>query len=270
MSQEPVISDLGQGGGRSVLRRRAIPSATAIGVNGYMPSPLTTLTCDALLFDLDGILVDSTACVEDTWRRWASRHGLDADTIVRIAHGRRALDTVRLAAPDLDDARVEAEVAALAAHEARETAGLLEVPGAAALLRGLTPRRWAVVTSGVRAVAEHRLQHVGLPVPPVLVCADEVVRGKPHPDGCLTAAARLGVSPAVCLVVEDAPAGVAAAHAAGMRALAVATTHPPAALGDADLIAPALSAVTVRVERSDGGDVFRVAVRGIRRPPRNS
>jgi sugar-phosphatase len=226
-----------------------------------MSSPITTLTCDALLFDLDGVLVDSTACVEDTWRRWAIRHGLDADTIVRIAHGRRALDTVRLAAPHLDDAGVEAEVAALAAHEARETSGVLEVPGAAALLRDLPPTRWAVVTSGARAVAEHRLRHVGLPVPPVLVCADEVVHGKPHPEGYLTAAARLGVSPAVCLVVEDAPAGLAAAHAAGMRALAVAMTHPPAALGGAELIAHALSAVTVRVERGDDGDALRVAVR---------
>lgn len=225
-----------------------------------MPSPATTLTCEALLFDLDGVLVDSTACVEDTWRQWASRHGLDADTIVRMAHGRRAIDTVRLAAPHLDDAGVEAEVAALAAHEARETAGVLEVPGAAALLRELPTGRWAVVTSGVRAVAEHRLRHVGLPVPPVLVCADEVAHGKPHPEGHLTAAARLGIAPAACLVVEDAPAGLAAAHAAGMRALAVATTHPPSALGDAELIAPSLAAVTVHAERSDSGDVLHVAV----------
>jgi sugar-phosphatase len=118
-----------------------------------------------------------------------------------------------------------------------------------------------VVTSGVRAVAEHRLRHVGLPVPPVLVCADEVVHGKPHPEGYLTAAARLGVSPVACLVVEDAPAGLAAAHAAGMRALAVATTHQPAALGDAELIVNALSAVSVRVERRDDANALRVAVR---------
>jgi sugar-phosphatase len=226
-----------------------------------MPSPASTLTCDALLFDLDGVLVDSTACVEGTWRQWAIRHGLDADAIVRMAHGRRAIDTVRLAAPHLDDAGVEAEVAALSAHEARETAGLLEAPGAAALLRSLPPNRWAVVTSGVRAVAEHRLRHVGLPVPPILVCADEVVHGKPHPEGYLTAAARLGISPSACLVVEDAPAGLAAAHAAGMRALAVATTHPPDALGDADVIARALSAVTFRVVRTVDGDALHVVVR---------
>jgi mannitol-1-/sugar-/sorbitol-6-phosphatase len=223
-------------------------------VRGRLPS----LTCDALLFDLDGVLVDSTACIEHTWRRWAARHNLDADAIMRMAHGRRALETVRLAAPQLDAA---AEVAVLIEHEARETAGVLEVPGAAALLQGLPPGRWAVVTSGVRAVAEHRLRHVGLPVPAVMVCADEVTHGKPHPEGYLAAAARLGVVPARCVVVEDAPAGLAAARAAHMRALAVATTHAPDALRDAELVAPALDAVAVRVRRSGGAEELHVDVR---------
>ena len=146
-----------------------------------MHSPAGSLICAALLFDLDGVLVDSTTCVEHTWRRWAAQHGLDAGAILRLAHGRRALETVQRAAPHLADTEVAAEVAALAALEARETAGVLEVPGAAALLRALPPERWAVVTSGVRAVAEHRLRHVGLPVPPIMVCADEVAHGKPHP-----------------------------------------------------------------------------------------
>jgi mannitol-1-/sugar-/sorbitol-6-phosphatase len=225
-----------------------------------------SLTCDALLFDLDGVLVDSTACIEHTWRRWAAQHGLDADAILRIAHGRRALETVRLAAPELD---VAAEVAALAGHEAHETAGVLEVPGASALLRGLPPGRWAVVTSGVRAVAEHRLRHVGLPVPPVMVCADEVTQGKPHPEGYLTAAARLGAAPARCLVVEDAPAGLAAARAAHMRALAVATTYPPDALRGADLIAPALAAVTVQVRRLGRAEELCVEVRPSSAPTRS-
>ena len=227
-----------------------------------MNSPAHTVRCDALLFDLDGVLVDSTACIEHTWRLWAARHGLDADAIVRMAHGRRAFETVRRAAPHLDDAQVAAQAAALAAHEAHETLGVLEVPGAAALLGGLPPGRWAVVTSGVRAVAEHRLRHVGLPVPGVMVCADEVAHGKPHPEGYLTAAVRLGVERTACLVVEDAPAGVAAAHAAGMRELGIASTHSPADLGEADLIAPALSAVTVRV--AGDGDALRVSVFGPR------
>src|SRR5215207_9005221 len=166
------------------------------------------LTCEALLFDLDGVLVDSTACIEHTWRTWAARHGFDAAAVVRAAHGVRALETVRSVAPHLD---AEAELAALVAHEAIATDGIWEVPGAAALLDGLPPNRWAIVTSGVRAVAEHRLRHVGLPVPPVMVCADEVARGKPDPEGYLAAAGRLGVAPAGCVIIEDAPAGLQAA-----------------------------------------------------------
>ncbi|MDF1502743.1 HAD-IA family hydrolase [Roseisolibacter sp. H3M3-2] len=226
-----------------------------------MPPSPASLACSALLFDLDGVLVDSTACIERTWREWAARHALDADAVLRLAHGRRALETVRRAAPHLDDTEVAAEAAALAAHEARETTGVLEVPGAAALLRGLPPERWAVVTSGVRAVAEHRLRHVGLPIPPIMVCADEVAHGKPHPEGYLAAAARLGFAAAECVVVEDAPAGLAAARAAGVQALAVATTHAPADLADARLVAPTLRAVAVRVERSGGGAVLRVELR---------
>ena len=215
-----------------------------------MHDGVVRLTCEALLFDLDGVLVDSTACIEHTWRVWAARHGFDAATVVRAAHGVRALETVRTVAPQLD---AEAELAALVAHEASATEGVWEVPGAAALLAGLPPNRWAVVTSGVRAVAEHRLRHVGLPVPAVMVCADEVARGKPDPEGYLTAARWLGVPPAGCIVVEDAPAGLEAARAGAMRVIAVATTHRPDELRGADAVAPALSALTVRV-RGGGPD----------------
>lgn len=213
-----------------------------------MPPRPDRLACDALLFDLDGVLVDSTACVENTWRTWAARHGLDGDAVVRTAHGRRAHEMVRLCVPHADP---DAELAALVAHESTATEGVLEVPGAHTLLASLPADRWAVVTSGVRAVAEHRLRHVGLPIPRVMVCADEVARGKPDPEGYLAAAARLGIDPAACLVIEDAPAGLAAARAGGMRAVAVATTHRPEDLRDADAIAPTLAALAVRV-RGDG------------------
>jgi sugar-phosphatase len=213
-----------------------------------MTDETVRLDCDALLFDLDGVLVDSTACVEHTWRAWASRHGLDAATILRVAHGRRASDTLRVIAPHLD---ASAELAALVGHEARTIEGLAEVPGARALLDALPRGRWAVVTSGVRAVAEHRLRYFGLPVPAVMVCADEVTHGKPDPEGYLAAAARLGFVPAQCVVVEDAPAGLEAARAANMRVIAVATTYPPEALSGADVVTRALNALTVRVH---GGD----------------
>ena len=173
----------------------------------------SALSCDAILFDLDGVLVDSAELVERTWRRWAARHGLAPDEIVRIAHGRRTVETVRLVAPDLD---ADAEGAALAASEATKTDGVYEVPGARELLRSLPDGSWAVVTSGIRAVAELRIRHTGLPTPRVLIPADEVRHGKPHPEGYLTAAARLGVTPARCIVIEDTPPGIEAAGRDGV------------------------------------------------------
>jgi sugar-phosphatase len=209
-----------------------------------MPGHIARLFCRAILFDLDGVLVDSTASIEEAWRMWASRHGLDSSAILRVAHGRRALETVRLVAPHLDAAT---EVAELVAHEARTTIGLAVAPGARALIEQLPPSCWAVVTSGVRAVAEHRLRTVGLPIPDVMMCADEVVHGKPDPEGFLAAAARLGAPPPACVVVEDAPPGLDAAHAGGMRAVAVASTYPPEALRRANIVVHSLEAVTVRV-----------------------
>ncbi len=154
-----------------------------------MPAALPAeLSCAALLFDLDGVLVDSAEVVERTWRRWAARHGLDPAEVVRVAHGRRTIETVRLLAPQL---AADDEVAALAASESTETDGVYEVPGARELLSSLPSGSWAVVTSGIRPVAELRIRHTRLPTPPVLVPADEVRHGKPHPEGYLQAAERL-------------------------------------------------------------------------------
>jgi sugar-phosphatase len=207
----------------------------------------SVFSCDAVLFDLDGVLVDSATVVERTWRRWAARHGLDPAHVIRKAHGRRTIETVRLLAPHL---AADDEVAALAASESMETDGIYEVPGARELLESLPPRAWAVVTSGIPAVAELRLRHTRLPTPPVLVTADQVRHGKPHPEGFLTAAARLGVNPARCVVVEDAPPGIEAAHAAGMCVIAIASTYEPQALTAADAVVPAL--VSLRVGKSSG------------------
>jgi sugar-phosphatase len=208
-------------------------------------TPLKTLlSCDALLFDLDGILVDSAACIEESWRYWATKHRLDANVILGESHGRRALDTIRRVAPHLD---AEAELNALVAIEAGRTTGVFEVPGARDLLLQLPRENWAVVTSGVRSVAEHRLRHVKLPIPDVMICADEVTRGKPDPEGYLAASKRLGFSPSQCVVVEDAPSGLLAARTAGMRTIAVASTHSPNELRGADVIVNALSAIALRI-----------------------
>ncbi len=213
------------------------------------------LSCDAVLFDLDGVLVDSAEVVERTWRRWAARHGLDPARVVRTAHGRRTIETVRLLAPHLE---ADDEVAALAASESTETDGVYEVPGARELLASLPPRSWAVVTSGIRPVAELRLRHTRLPTPPVLVTADQVRHGKPHPEGYLTAAAQLGVDPARCIVVEDTPPGIEAAHAGGMRVVAVASTYEPEALAAADAVVLALA--SLRIESTPSGAGLHLSI----------
>jgi sugar-phosphatase len=155
---------------------------------------------------------------------------------------------VRLLAPHL---AADDEVAALAASESTETDGIHEVPGARELLESLPPRSWAVVTSGIGPVAELRLRHTRLPTPPVLVTADQVRHGKPHPEGFLTAAARLGVDPTRCIVVEDAPPGIEAAHAAGMRAVAIASTYDPRALAAADAVVPVLASLQIARSSED-------------------
>jgi len=211
-------------------------------------STQVSLQCDALLFDLDGVLVDSAACVERTWRRWARQHGLDADRVIAVAHGRRTIETVQLVAPHL---AADVEGDALAASESNTTEGIFEIAGARDLLQRLPAGSWAIVTSGIRAVATNRLRHTGLPEPDVLVCADEIQNGKPDPEGYLTAAERLGVAPSVCIVIEDAPAGLEAARAAGMRSIAISGTFPPEALALADYTVPRLSALHVGVATND-------------------
>ena len=138
------------------------------------------LTCCAILFDLDGVLVDSTECIAGVWGKWATRHDLDPAMVRTAAHGRRAGEVVRLIAPGLDAA---VEDAALEWAEAHATEGLCVVPGAGALLASLPPGAWAVVTSALGSVATHRLRQTGLRVPPVFVVAEDVAHGKPDPEG---------------------------------------------------------------------------------------
>jgi mannitol-1-/sugar-/sorbitol-6-phosphatase len=198
--------------------------------------------CRAILFDLDGVLVDSAECVEKTWREWARRHHLDPDRVIALAHGRRAIETVRLIAPELS---ADAELAELAASEATTAEGVYEITGARELLERLPPSGWGVVTSGIRSVAEFRLRYTRLPLPTVMVCADEITRGKPDPEGYLTAAARLGRAAADCVVIEDTPAGIESAHAAGMRVVAITTTYLLERLTGADAVVERLTDLTV-------------------------
>jgi len=192
---------------------------------------LQRLECRAVLFDLDGVLVDSRRCIELVWQAWAAKRGLDPWPFLAVAHGRRTSDSVRLVAPHLD---AVAEARELDRLEEGETRGLAAAPGAEALLSRLREGQWAVVTSGNRAVATLRLGTSGLPVPRVFVTADDVRKSKPDPEGYLLAARRLDVAPAACVVVEDSPTGLAAGKAAGMRVIGVLSTHGADALARAD------------------------------------
>ncbi len=198
--------------------------------------------CDAILFDLDGVLVDSIGCTERAWRSWAEARGVDVVRTLQVSHGRPVKDTLRLLVPQLDTAT---EVAYLEAIEAHETEGVRAVAGAHALLARLPPASWAIVTSATRSVAELRLRHTGLHAPDVLVTADDISRGKPDPEGYLTAAARLGIEPSACLVIEDAVAGIDAARAAGMRVIAITSTRRADELRRADGVVSALTDLEV-------------------------
>jgi sugar-phosphatase len=179
-------------------------------------------TFAAFLFDMDGTLVDSIAVANRIWTRWAQGHGIDPDAVLRTMHGVRAVETIGRHLPQGD---IEREWAALTQAEMEDLEGVLELAGAAVFLRSLPPERWAIVTSAPRALAIARLERAGIPVPPVLVTAEDVTRGKPAPDCFLLAARKLGVEPAHCLVWEDAPAGIAAAEAAGATVVVVTATH---------------------------------------------
>ena len=185
----------------------------------------TVIHAQAVLFDMDGTLIDSTAIVERLWHGWAERHGVDAAAILRVSHGVRMMETLRRFTPAGVD--INAEAAWLAAREMAERTGIVAVPGAAALLAALPRDRWAVVTSATRDLAVLRFQLAGLPVPETLVSAEDVAASKPEPEGYLRAARTLGVDARACVVIEDAPAGFAAGHAAGARVIALATTLAP-------------------------------------------
>ena len=179
---------------------------------------------EKVLFDMDGTLVDSRAVVERTWRNWAERHGLDAEAILAVSHGRRTEETVRRFAPARLD--VELETENLVASEVADVRGIRAVSGAQELISSLSPRNWAVVTSASRALATRRMTAAGLPLPALMIAAEDVSSGKPDPEGYLLAAARLGAAAKDCLVFEDAPAGVEAARRAGCDVVAITAARP--------------------------------------------
>ena len=206
--------------------------------------------CDAILFDLDGVLVDSTGSVTRQWRMWSEEHHIDPQRVVEIAHGVRAIEIVRRLAPHLD---AKAEVERIEKREAADQEGVAVMPGAADLIKAVPEGRWCVVTSGTRYLAMSRLKLANLPTPKVLVAADDVIKGKPDPEPYLMGARLLGMNPAACLVIEDAPAGIRAAHAGGMKAIGLTSTYPASGLQEADAVIQKLAQITVGNPGSGAG-----------------
>jgi sugar-phosphatase len=205
---------------------------------------MPTFVCSAILFDLDGVLVDSTRAVDREWREWAAKKGVDGDAIMAIAHGVRTVEVIRRVAPHLDAA---AEAALIENHEAGDQRGITVMPGSIDLVRSIPEGRWGVVTSGSRLLATNRLRFCGLPVPEVLVTSDDVTHGKPHPEPYLKGAGRLGFSPADCLVIEDAPAGIQSARAAGTTVIGITSTYGVSALEQANAVIRKLGQIEVTV-----------------------
>jgi mannitol-1-/sugar-/sorbitol-6-phosphatase len=207
--------------------------------------PILDLHAAAALFDMDGTLVDSAAVVEAIWRDFCREHGVDEDVLVPWSHGRRTPDTVRHFLPDASDAEVAEIVEDLEARERGTLTGIVEIPGARDLLAGLD-LPWAVVTSAPRELAVRRMAEVGLPAAPVLVPADEVEHGKPHPDGYLRAAELLGVAARDCVAFEDAEPGLRSALASGARVVVVGALESPLAAG----LDRVTDLTTLRIRRS--------------------
>jgi mannitol-1-/sugar-/sorbitol-6-phosphatase len=191
---------------------------------------MVEVTCSGLLFDLDGVLIDSTPAVARVWSSWALDHGFEPEEIVRRAHGRPSIATIRELLPN---ANHEAENRKVEQGEIDDVAGLVALPGARELLNSLPEDRWAIVTSCTRALAEVRLKAAGLPVPRRLLTSNDVTNGKPAPEPYVKGAALLAVPPTRCVVFEDAPAGIRAGKAAGSRVVAFQTTAPDSELQSA-------------------------------------
>jgi len=218
----------------------------------------------AVPFDLDGVMVHSSGSIERAWRGWAGARGLMWDTLQPYVSGHLTVDTIRTVLPGLSPEAAEREATDVDRRQVLDTAGIRPVAGMRRLVEALPRSCWAVVTSCPRCLAVARLAAAGYPLPSTLVTAEDVVRGKPDPEGYMLAAARLGVVATTCLVLEDSPAGVAAGRAAGMAVVGITTTHSPATLGlgDASMVVP--DGTWLQGRREPGSETLLVRIE----PPR--
>jgi sugar-phosphatase len=220
-----------------------------------MDSSSVLVPFQGILFDMDGILISSLGSVERSWAAWARMRGIDPEAAIRVAHGRRAIETVARLRPDLDS---EAELKVIEDLEVADNEGLTVLPGVLELLAALPRERWTVVTSATERLARLRMAAGGIPVPERLVTADQVTRGKPHPEPFLAGAALLGLPPSACVVFEDSSSGAQAGRAAGCTVVATTFSHPVASLDAAHYLVRDLT--DVRAEVKEEGLVLRMNV----------
>lgn len=196
---------------------------------------------EAIVFDKDGVLIDTMAMIRATWADWALAHGVDTDQVIASIH-MTAYELIDTFAPSSDPA---AEIRWIGRRQSGMEHSIVAFDGAADLLARLPPDAWAIVTSARRDPTLRHLETAGLPVPKVLICAEDVERGKPDPSGYVLAAERLGTRPEHCVAVEDAPGGIRSARGAGMSVVAIATTYLAADLREADAVVDALTGLSV-------------------------
>src|SRR5580658_5824107 len=216
-------------------------------------SPPVFLSCQGILFDMDGILISSLGSVERSWTAWARMRGIEPERALSVAHGRRAIDTVKFLRPDLDS---EAELKVIEDLEVADNEGLHVLPGVLDLLAALPAARWTVVTSATERLARVRMAAGGLPVPARMITANQVTRGKPNPEPFLAGAALLGFKPEMCVVFEDSSSGAQAGRAAGCTVVATTFSHPVETLAAAHFLVRDLA--DVHAETSAEGIVLRV------------
>lgn len=223
------------------------------------------ITCSAVLFDLDGVLIDSTPAVARVWRQWALERGFDPKEVVHKAHGRPSIATIRDYLPNADH---EAENLIVERREIEDTRGVVPLPGTLDFLNQLPPDRWAIVTSCTRPLAEVRVRAAGLPIPRYFLTSSDITNGKPDPEPYIKGAALLGLPAPECIVVEDVPAGIRSGKSAGARVIAFRTTSRETELraagadwilencGDISLVAAQNSKLTLKIEEGPDAEIL--------------
>jgi len=227
-------------------------------MNAAPAAGTVTLHPRGILFDMDGVLVSSLGSVERSWEKWAEARSVDPALALKTAHGRRAIETIRLLRPDLNDLK---ELEWIEEMEIEDKVGLETLAGVERILETLPEKYWTVVTSATERLARIRMEHGGIRVPVRIVSAEMVTHGKPHPEPYRKGAELLGLTPAECLVIEDSASGAQAGRAAGCKVLATLYSHSLSSLADADWIVPSLEDVHIQ----EAGDSLEVRFTPIER-----